>query len=87
MLLNRFTLSGEKGSASVSDRDLLWVSSVDGTPTHTSSSFQFHPELRNGRGNIGEKRFLLGQKEPDISQLLQEKEEALSIIFPRRWKA
>jgi len=40
VLLNRFTLSGEKGSASVSERDLLWVSSVDGTPTHTSCSFQ-----------------------------------------------
>lgn len=48
---------------------------------------EFYPELRNGRGNIGEKCFLLGQKEPDISQLLQEKEEALSIIFPRRRKA
>lgn len=40
MLLNRFTLSGEKGTELVSERDLLWVSSVDGTPTHTSCSFQ-----------------------------------------------
>lgn len=40
VLLNRFTLSGEKGTESVSERDLLWVSSVDGTPIHTSCSSQ-----------------------------------------------
>lgn len=48
---------------------------------------EFHPELRNGRGNIGEKHFLLGQKEPDISQLLQEKGEALSIIFSKKMES